>query len=68
MLILTTLLETTPVATLTAQGWAMMLVSIGVVLSLVSYCLYRVLNLPPVDVQDIKGPLEIDTGDTTDAD
>ncbi|MCA9238066.1 MAG: hypothetical protein KDA44_21480 [Planctomycetales bacterium] len=55
-------------AALTPQGWAMMLVSISVVLGLVSYCLYRVLTLPPVDVQDIKGPLEIDTRDTTDAD
>jgi hypothetical protein len=49
-------------------GWAIMLISVGSVLTLVTYCLYRVLNLPPVDMEDIKGPLEIDTGDTTDAD
>ena len=53
---------------LNGNGLALMVVSIGTVLSLVSYCLYRVLTLPPVDVQDIKGPLEIDTRDTTDAD
>lgn len=55
-------------ASLTPQGWAMMLTSISVVLGLVSYCLYRVLTLPPVDVEEIRGPLDIDTGDTDDAD
>lgn len=45
-----------------------MLISVGSVLALVSYCLYRVLSLPPVDMEDLKGPLEIDTGDTSDAD
>jgi len=49
-------------------GWTIMLISVGSVLTLVSYCLYRVLNLPPVEMEDIKGPLEIDTGDTIDAD
>ncbi|MEM1305552.1 MAG: hypothetical protein AAGG46_11680 [Planctomycetota bacterium] len=53
---------------MTAQGWTMMLVSVGSVLTLVSYCLYRVMTLPAVDVDEIKGPLEIDTGDTEDAD
>jgi len=51
-----------------AQGWTVMLISVGSVLALVSYCLYRVLSLPPVDMEDLKGPLEIDTGDTSDAD
>ena len=55
-------------AGLTREGWAVMLISIGTVLSLVTYCLYRVLTLPPVHMQDIKGPLEIDTGDTEDVD
>ena len=50
------------------QGWTVMLLSIGTVISLVSYCLYRVFTLPPVDVDEIRGPLDIDTGDTTDAD
>jgi len=45
-----------------------MIFSVGTVLSLVTYCLYRVLTLPPVEMEDIKGPLEIDTGDTMDAD
>lgn len=50
------------------SGWIVMILSVGTVLSLVTYCLVRVLTLPPVDIEDIKGPLEIDTGDTTDAD
>ena len=50
------------------QGWIVMLLSVGIVLALVSYCLYRVLSLPPVEMKDIKGPLEIDTGDTADKD
>ena len=45
-----------------------MLVSVGSVLSLVSFCLYRVLSLPPVEDEHLKGPLEIDTRDTQDAD
>lgn len=49
-------------------GWATMIISVGSVLSLVSFCLYRVLTLPPVEEESLKGPLEIDTGDTTDAD
>ncbi len=51
-----------------AQGWTVMLISVGSVLMLVSYCLYRVLSLPSADMEDIKGPLEIDTRDTDDAD
>ncbi|MGI9427625.1 MAG: hypothetical protein ACR2NM_03125 [Bythopirellula sp.] len=45
-----------------------MLLSVGSVLCLFSFCLYRVLTLPPVEEEHIKGPLEIDTGDTVDAD
>ncbi len=41
-----------------------MMLSVGAVLALVSFCLYRVLTLPPIDMQDIRGPLEIDTKDT----
>lgn len=29
-------------------GWVVMLLSVGSVVSLVSFCLYRVLTLPPV--------------------
>ncbi len=50
------------------QGWIVMLVSVGAVVALVSFCLYRVLTLPPVEEEHIKGPLEIDTGDTEDGD
>lgn len=45
-----------------------MICSVGTVLSLVTFCLYRVLTLPPVEMETLKGPLEIDTGDTEDAD
>jgi hypothetical protein len=45
-----------------------MLISVGSVLSLVTFCMYRVLTLPPVEQEHLKGPLEIDTGDTSDAD
>ena len=45
-------------------GWIVMIVSVGSVLVLVSYCLYRVLSLPPVEVEEhLKGPPDIDTHD-----
>ncbi len=49
------------------EGWIVMLVSVGSVLTLVSFCLVRVLSLPPVEEESLKGPLEIDTGDTEDS-
>lgn len=45
-----------------------MTLSLGAVLTLMSYCLYKVFTLPPVEQETLKGPLEIDTGDTGDAD
>jgi hypothetical protein len=52
-----------------AYGWAIMVASVGSVLALTFFCVYRVLTLPPqVAEQHLKGPLEIDTGDTEDAD
>lgn len=45
-----------------------MVVSVSCVLLLAGYCLLRVLNLPAIDIDDIEGPLTIDTGDTQDAD
>lgn len=55
--------------TLTLGGWIVMLLSVGSVLALVSFCLVRVLSLPPVEIeQHLKGPLDIDTRDTIDAD
>ena len=53
---------------MTAGGWVVMLLSVGSVLTLVTFCLVRVLGLPPVEEESLKGPLEIDTGDTTDVD
>jgi hypothetical protein len=50
------------------QGLIVMLASVGSVLVLVSFCLYRVLTLPPVEEESLKGPLEIDTRDTKAAD
>ena len=49
-------------------GWIVMSISVGSVLALVGFCLYRVLSLPPVEEEHLKGPLEIDTRDTLDAD
>ncbi len=54
---------------MTPGGWAVMIVSVGSVLTLVCYCLYRVLTLPPVEVEEhVKGLPDIDTGDTHDVD
>jgi hypothetical protein len=54
---------------MTTTGWAIMIISVGGVLSLAAFCLSHVLTLPPVDVAEhFKAPLDIDTHDTTDAD
>lgn len=53
---------------MTTFGWIIMIGSVGSVLSLVSFCLFKVLTLPPLEEESVKGPLEIDTGDTSDAD
>ena len=50
--------------TMTGAGWAIMISSIGFVLSLTAFCFYRVLTLPPMEVEEhLKAPLDIDTGD-----
>lgn len=49
---------------MTVLGWILMLVSTTSVTSLVVYCLAKVLSLPPVEVEDMHAPLDIDTGDT----
>jgi hypothetical protein len=55
--------------TMTRPGWIIMIVSVGSVLALTAFCLYRVLTLPPsVAEEHLKGPLVIDTGDTENAD
>jgi hypothetical protein len=51
-----------------AAGWTVMLVSVGSVLVLVTYCLVKVFSLPPVEQEHLVGPLEIDTRDTENAD
>ena len=41
-----------------------MVVSIGSVVGLTVFCLYRVLTLPPVEIDDLNvAPLEIETPD-----
>jgi len=52
----------------TVAGSIIMIVSVGAVLALTIFCVVRVLTLPPVELEDLKGPLEIDTGDTENAD
>lgn len=55
--------------TLTLGGWIVMTVSVGTVLALVTFSLYRVLTLRPIEVTErLKRPLDIDTRDTVDAD
>lgn len=53
---------------MTTGGWIVMILSVGSVLTLVTFCMYRVLTLPPVEQEHLKGPLDIDTRDTRDAD
>ncbi|MBW3597248.1 MAG: hypothetical protein KY475_08235 [Planctomycetes bacterium] len=53
---------------MTTAGWIIMTLSIASVLTLVTYCIWRVLSLPPVDVESLHGPAGIDTKDTEDAD
>jgi hypothetical protein len=54
---------------MTTMGVAIMVVSVGSVLVLTGFCLWRVLTLPPEVVEEhLKAPLDIDTGDTQDAD
>jgi hypothetical protein len=54
---------------MTTAGLAIMVVSVGSVLALVGFCLFRVLTLPPEVVEEhFKAPLDIDTRDTSDAD
>jgi SNF family Na+-dependent transporter len=49
-------------------AWSVMTVSVGAVLALCGYCLYRVLTLPPTEEESLKAPLDIDTRDTVSAD
>ena len=54
---------------MTTEGWIVMTLSVGTVLCLVTYCLTRVLSLPPVEMDEaLTSPLEIDTRDTDEPD
>ena len=48
---------------MTTAGWVVMLVSVGSVLALAAFCLYRVLTLPAADEQGGNGRSEVDSGD-----
>lgn len=43
--------------TLTVAGWTVMILSVGSVFSLVTFCLHRVMSLPPVDTEPDKDDL-----------
>jgi len=46
------------------EGWAIMIVSVATVFAGCAYCVYRVLTLPPADVEaHIHAPLDIETPD-----
>jgi hypothetical protein len=53
---------------MTTAGAVIMFVSVASVLALTIFCIVRVLRLPPLEMEEIKGPLAIDTGDTQNAD
>jgi hypothetical protein len=54
---------------MTSLGCTIMVVSLTSVMALTAFCLYRVLTLPPVEIDDLNiAPLEIDTRDTANPD
>ena len=54
---------------MTPLGWLIMISSLTSVIALTAFCLYRVLSLPPVEIENLDtAPLDIDTRDTRDAD
>lgn len=54
---------------MTALGWTFMIVSMGTVLTMVSYCIYKVLSLPPMEAEEsLHGQPQIDTHDLHDED
>ena len=55
--------------TMRPDGWIVMILSVGSVLSLVTFCVAKVFSLPPVEAEEaLVSELEIDTRDTQDAD
>ena len=54
---------------MTLGGWVIMIGSVGSILMLVTFCMNRVLRLPPADLEThLKAPPDIDTRDLQDAD
>jgi hypothetical protein len=54
---------------MTPGGWTIMIGSVGAILLLVTFCMVRVLRLPPADLEThLKAPPDIDTRDRQDAD
>ena len=54
---------------MTPLGWIIMTFSIASVVGLTAFCLYRVLILPPVEIDDIRvAPLGIETPDSREPD
>ncbi|QDT38293.1 hypothetical protein [Stratiformator vulcanicus] len=49
---------------MTTLGLIIMCTSVGTVLIVVSYCLFRVLTLPPAGAEDLQNQPAINTGDT----
>ena len=57
------------VLAMTAGGWMIMIGSVVSILTLVTFCMIRVLRLPPADLEThLKAPPDIDTRDRQDAD
>ena len=51
------------------DGWLVMIVSVGSVLTLVTFCVLKVFSLPPVEAEEaLISELEIDTRDKQDPD
>ena len=48
---------------MTTGGWIMMVLSVGFVLCLTTFCFYRVLRTPK-STEHMHAPLDIDTQDT----
>lgn len=54
---------------MTTAGWTIMIVSVGSVCALTIFCFVKLLTVPAQDIiEHVKAPLDIDTGDTRDAD
>ncbi|MBN1342709.1 MAG: hypothetical protein JXQ73_08525 [Phycisphaerae bacterium] len=62
---LTTLAASSTAGGLTPAGWAMMIGSVGLVLGLCAFCVYRALKEPHPE-EHMHAPLDIDTHDLDD--